>query len=88
MGNAYGQFLTTIPILKQQDYFSENAPQRAEYHPLTSTTVDHVHFQLLQTDGSRTQPTIQYIDKLKSYRSYFTLSFRKKVTANKAYFET
>ena len=78
VGNAYGQFLTTIPILKQQDFFSEYVPQCGKYHALTSTTVDRVQFQLLQTDGSRTQPTIQYRDKLKSYRTYLTLSFRRK----------
>ena len=82
VGNAFGQYLSSIPLNSTHYAFAEHEPRHLEYHKLNTNVVNHVSFNLYHIDGSEPQLVGSNImDKLYSttnYNSFFTLSFRRK----------
>ena len=59
VGNAYGKYLTNIPIpMKKTNSIFDLSyviyePKNLEFHPLHQSDVNHVLIQLLRTDGNQ-----------------------------------
>lgn len=80
VGNAYGQYLTNIPLTRDHSFYSEYSPMHPEYHKLNTNALQRVGFKMLHTDGTvpvlEYQTTTQIISK---YQTILTLSFRRRI---------
>lgn len=78
IGNSFGQYLTNIPIIRDEnEYFTEYTPLHPEYHKMSSNNLERVTFQLTDTKGNK--PKLMYQSLLNHYKTYLTLSFRRKI---------
>ena len=83
VGNSYGQYLSNVPLDNKHYAFAEHAPIHPEYHELNTNGLNHVSFKLFHVDGSLPQlyagDLMKKIYSTTNYRSFFTLSFRRKI---------
>ncbi|MEO1764801.1 MAG: hypothetical protein AAFR83_23250, partial [Cyanobacteria bacterium J06629_18] len=59
VGGSYGNFLTHIPIPKNDDAdsmnipFTVHEPKNLEFHPIKTGSVKNIQMKLLKTDGTK-----------------------------------
>ena len=87
IGNSYGQYLSNVPLDNKHYAFAEHAPIHPEYHELNTNGINHVAFKLFHVDGSLPQlyagDVMKKVYSTTNYRSFFTLSFRRKIKRRK-----
>ena len=64
IGNAFGQYLTNIPISYE--------PKNLEYHPLKTDDLSNVRFRMYQTNGSMPEFSVA------SIKIFMSIIFRNK----------
>ena len=75
MGNAYGQYLSYVPLSNAKDRaFTEFSPLHPEFHRINTNIVNRVSIKLFKVDGRA--PRLLYPDAFNT--TYLTLAFRKK----------
>ena len=82
IGNVYGQYLTHLPIPKNEKKEGEDAlqvpyfthePKNLEFHPIRTAELNNVRFKMLKTDGS--EPVFD----LRSIEMFISLIFRRRI---------
>ena len=81
VGNAYGQYLSYLPLNDISNAFTEFSPLHPEYHNINTNVLNRVNFRLAQIDGQI--PRLLYPEAYNS--TYFTLSFRRRRKENETY---
>jgi len=75
--------ISPTPLDNKHYAFAEHAPIHPEYHELNTNGLNHVSFKLFHVDGSLPQlyagDLMKKIYSTTNYRSFFTLSFRRKI---------
>lgn len=74
VGNAYGQYLSYLPLNESTNAFTEFSPLHPEYHEINTNVLNRVNFRCSQIDGQI--PRLIFPEAY--YKSYFTLSFRRR----------
>ena len=74
VGNAYGQYLSYLPLNEVSNAFTEFSPLHPEYHEINTNVLNRVNFKFSQIDGQI--PRLLYPDAYNN--AYLTLSFRRR----------